>query len=218
MVYTVFWKKRTEEIWHKITSDSPITWTQQIIPAVEPVYPFIGGQCPPPARYSISYEIRSRTSTYSSCGAWGAWATRTNIIPATTYYGPIGVPTPVIGASTVPQNSDKSIRYNVTYKNSSGVTQVGALSLGGSATRNYASGCGVSYEYRNFTVTRVDGGEDNCGNPPPITPGSPEKCKTTFSTGLIVEDALCIDVRGAQPDCECCAELLPKATRILGML
>ncbi|MBD1917449.1 MULTISPECIES: hypothetical protein [Cyanophyceae] len=218
MVYVAYWKKRTEVIWNKITSPNPITWTQQIIPAVAPVYPFTGGQCPPPATYQITYEIRSRTSTFFGCGAWGAWALRNNIIPNTIYYGPIGVPTLVITNSTTPSNNDKSAGWSVTYNNSSGVRQTGWLSLGGATTRNYASGCGLSYEYRNFKVTRSDGKLDSCGDPAPTTPGSSEKCKTTFSTGLIVEDATCIEVTNKQPGCGCCSVLMPKATRILGML
>jgi len=48
---------------------------------------------------------------------------------------------------------------------------------------------------------------DDCGD-----------CITTFSTGLIVTKPQCIEVTLIPPECPCCSEMLPIATRILTTL
>lgn len=48
---------------------------------------------------------------------------------------------------------------------------------------------------------------DDCGD-----------CITTFSTGLVVKRPQCIEVALIPPECPCCGDMLPVATRILNRL
>ncbi|WP_155524064.1 hypothetical protein [Nodosilinea nodulosa] len=133
-----------------------------------PVYgppPFTGGQCPPPAQYAVSYEIRSRTSFSINCGGWGDWRPQSGVIPSQILYGPIGYPV----QQTFPfpgSFSDMGVQYVLSAHDSAGNPISVALNLDGAGGRTYWSGCGVSYEFRNFQVTRIDGmGPDDCGDP-----------------------------------------------------
>jgi hypothetical protein len=128
-----------------------------------PVYgppDFTGGQCPTPARYSVSYQIRTRNSTFNSCGSWSSWGTVTTTVPADTLFGPITYPQQVIESNdSFPTLYDSGISFRFT---ANGIPF--ALNIGGSAGSLFASTCGPSVEFRNFSVTRLDGPADNCGD------------------------------------------------------
>lgn len=223
MVYTAYWKKASEVIWHKITSNSPITWTQEPIQPNVPNGAFQGGQCPN-VRYTIKYDLRKRTSSQFNCGAFEPWMTgltsftREDGTTPSSIWGPVSEPT-YVPVATLDGGNTIQYRYRFTAKSQSGATTYTLnLNLEGSGRRSYWVPCGINYEFRNFQVIRFDGGEDGCGNSPNYPSNANAQCKTTFSTGFSVTDTTCVEVRTTPPGCECCEELLPIATRILRKL
>lgn len=132
--------------------------------------PFTGGQCP--IQYSISYEIRTRTSRFSICNPFGDWTEGNSVVPSQAIFGPI---------SGLDANQfsfpwafgDMGQEWILSFNNSMGSPTTAPLNLNGSAGAAYASNCGPAVELRNFTVTPVSG-VDDCGDlPDEIVPVDP---------------------------------------------
>lgn len=150
-------------------------------PATTPTPPpqFSGGQCD--TGYTVSYEVRSRPSSQFNCGTFGDWGTVTTVIPSAIIQGPIGP----VRTVTEPfddgfNNADTTVAYRFTAANGEF-----SLNLGGAGGRSYWAACGVGFEYRNFSVTRLDGQPDACGDPDivPVEPGPVERpISVTYDT------------------------------------
>lgn len=194
MVYVVYWKKASEEVYHKISSDSPITWNQLIETLSEP-NPLEGGDFTNRGGLTVSaYSLNNnRQVTYDVVSYRFGWEYSTgsavypNGRPWYGYYSLFAV------LCTGQDTTISSIREIIYYED------------------------GRIYRDTNlmYTFSATNYGACNPNIPPPT---SSTVCKTTFSTGLVITEEECIDVRTEPPGCECCAVLMPKATKILGML
>lgn len=190
MTYSIYWKKVTEENWHKLTSQSPISYTRQL-----KTPDFEGGQCP------VGYEVHS---SYYDEFYQRYWWGGGNWIPRA--YGSVRqVIGPIYGLVPVTTPSGTKELY---IHHAGGMMPTG---LGWSACQDnpeFYRNCRWQIDW----VRRLDNQPDSCGS-------SGGECVTKFfSDGSLigeVTDKTCVEVSEKQPECECCGMLLPKANSIL---
>jgi len=135
-------------------------------PAADPVIPpppFTGGQCS--AVYTVTYTTEARTSTSSNCGNFFNPQPRTGMIPSGPVFGPIGALSQVI--TPISSSGIRDSRQSIEVMTGSGLRRI---NLGGDAFRDFDSSCGPSYKVSGFSVSRVDGLPDDCGDLPPVFP------------------------------------------------
>lgn len=184
MSNVLYWKRTTEDTWHKLQSAHPITYTRK-----QDTPTFTGGQCP--ELYNVVYSYNHVDYKYLQ----GRIQLVGPISGIRLWFGPIH-PAYNIGD------------WNLFIAHNGRETSV--------QSGGYFPGA-MHSNARIESVSPVYSSTDNCGSLPP---GS---CQTKFFTNgsLIadVTDAQCVEIADSRPDeCECCSELLPKASAILSRL
>ncbi len=191
MSYSAWWRYVGSEDWTELTSADPITWTQSIEQ----------GKCNGPydATAFVFREMLERRWWQPSY---------LGIIPQ-YYESTVRVLGPIQGLITAVRSDGVRVLAFVG-TNVSGQPYNVLTSLGGDP-----SACVTNpTSFRNCRsgiarIVRPPGNTqpDNCGN-----------CITTFSTGLVITAATCIEVTLTPPECPCCGEMLPVASSILTTL
>lgn len=190
--YEAYWREQGATSWNKITSSSPITWSQELTGGS----PYTNGQCDL-SKYQVSISVRNRDGGISVLNRIAL--------------GPIGGARCFSVTSTNHQVQLLSRGIN----NSSGATCASSVTAGGSAWRS--AGLAGSLYNPSLGATATVVAISACPNQPDDCATAGE-CKTTFSTGLVVTKPQCIEVTASPPECPCCKELLPKANAILARL
>jgi len=194
--YEAFWREQNSSTWNRITSPSPITWNQVVNPAVTPVFPFRGGQCP---------------GNYDIAATWTEWNSSCTTTPRSSSYVGSGAG-PFTGQIT--QNNWPHLKCAAAPYTDHFLT---GPNLAGGRMR-IIPGVGRGVRLDSVTFRRANGQPDNCGDPQPTTAGQEGNCQTTFSTGLVITRPQCIVVVTSIPECPCCTSMLPRANAILARL
>lgn len=194
MSYSAWWREIGSEEWNQIDSSEPITWTQEIIPINPP---------------AINCELYYVSWAYSAT-IWRPTQQQT-LTDSGTAIGPFraALINPRIAFFRTSGAGYIQTRFQFNHSGTSGTS----CSQG---TYLYSSGFKVSGINSTFQTQYITNFIDF--NYWPVGSEPLTECKTTFSTGLVITRPDCIEVTTTPPECPCCGDMLPGATRILNRL